>query len=254
MADYPIPFTGPMVCALLAGRKTQTRRVLAPQPFASGYYEGEIEMLSKPQDDGRLGCRFSALAVGGGGIITDWIETRYAIGDRLWVREAWRTWADYDEMSGKQIVEMMADAAHGPAGQAHIEYLADGAIIPPLPDHPWDPGRYRHARFMPRAFSRLMLTVTDVRVQRIQDISEADAIAEGVSDFVERLDRPGSWDGITAAADRNALVRINYGSCRAAYSHLWDDINGACSWGANPLVTAYSFTVDRGNIDDDTPF
>jgi hypothetical protein len=123
MSDRPILFSGPMVKALLDGRKTQTRRILKPQPLGWGE--------PKP---------------------------RFAKGDRLWVRESFRV------REGGTICE---------AGGGQMDYV-DTEIVYRASDGRQF-GRWKPGIHMPRAYSRLTLTVTDVRVQRLQEISEADA-------------------------------------------------------------------------------
>lgn len=138
-------------------------------------------------------------------------------------------------------------------------------------DGPW--GRYRHARFMPRWVSRFTLTVTDVRVQRLQDISEEDAVAEGVEPLFDlndttlppecrqsQIEKP-SWKnylwhghiGKTITGKQSDLwvhQYSDYASPIGSYSSLWEMINGTQSWDANPWVVAISFDVRRGNIDE----
>jgi hypothetical protein len=205
MTDRPILFSGPMVRALLAGTKTQTRRLLKPQPkvLKNGSWYRPF-----PQD---LANWQYAL----GGIIYAYARVRTVEGDRLYVREHWRSRADLDNIPPR---EMMSGVA--------VWYEADGQG--PATDLHM-PGKHRQAMHMPRWASRLTLTVTDVRVERLQDISEEDAIAEGVAPF----------------NDEAGL----YFSARDAYWTLWDQINGAGSWDANPWVVAYSFSVERQNID-----
>lgn len=153
MKERPILFSGPMVRAILDGVKTQTRW-LAPD-FAQApveYGNGEwLEVVHPP---------------GHGG---DWTRPfkpqPHAVGDTLWVREAWRADRIFDDRPPRDVPEwsptlMLADETHRGGHLGH-------------------PGRYRHARFMPRHFSRLSLRVTDVRVERLGDISAADCAAEG---------------------------------------------------------------------------
>jgi hypothetical protein len=155
-------------------------------------------------------------------------------GDRLWVRENWQT------------IHLGCNT-HLCAYRANCEgdrftFAEDGSIeiIQIL--------KWRPSIHMPRTFSRLTLTVTDVRVQRLQDISEEDCWAEGVCSFAESLDRPGSWEGLDQSS-RRAMVRATYGDARNAYKHLWEHINGADAWAANPWTVALTFTVERRNID-----
>ncbi|TVR07398.1 MAG: hypothetical protein EA385_12925 [Salinarimonadaceae bacterium] len=91
---------------------------------------------------------------------------------------------------------------------------------------------------MPRWASRITLLVTDVRVQRLQEISEEDAIAEGVEPF----GRPGV--AFVKLADAQT-----YSTPRGCFAALWNSINGTGAWEANPWVAAYSFDVIRQNVD-----
>jgi hypothetical protein len=102
---------------------------------------------------------------------------------------------------------------------------------------------------MPRWASRLTLTVTDVRVQRLHDISEADAEAEGI----ERLKSGRGFYDPTAS---KAAVRFGEwtSTARQGFSRLWESIHGPSAWDANPWVVALTFTVEKRNIDTgDTP-
>lgn len=146
---------------------------------------------------------------------------RFAIGDRLWVREAWQ-----DVAEGYLTIYRADYPACVPSHFENVPTLADLKT-------PWRP-----SIFMPRAASRLTLVVTDVRVERLQDISEADAKAEGVDPI-----------GVESGAYDGNGNQIKVGSYVAAYAEIWNTINGPGSWDANPWVVAVSFTVHRGNID-----
>lgn len=207
MTDRPIPFSPPMIRALLKGRKTQTRRGLKQQP-------GELD---RPfwMDDGSWhvadsqGGHMSPLAV------------RYAPGDRLWVREAWRSIIGYDDRPPRDIP---------PGTPIHYE---DGAERDPT----WKWGRYRHGRFMPRWASRLTLIVTDVRVERLQDISHDDAEAEGVLAHVA----PHSLDNVFRSARGETAVQY--------FADIWNRLHGPDAWDENPWVAAVTFDVFTTNID-----
>ncbi len=201
MSDRGILFSTPMVRALLADRKTQTRRLLdhdplRPGPFFHTFDNGETDWLWT--DDS------------GGGRI----NVRYAVGDRLWVREAWRADPRLDRVRARDI-----DTAH------------PGLRYPATEEGEWlTNGRLRASMHMPRWASRITLIVTAVRVQRLQEISEADAIAEGVAPF----------------NDEAGL----YHSARDAYWLLWDKLNAkSAPWSTNPWCVAYTFTVHKQNID-----
>lgn len=212
MTDRPILFSGPMVRALLAGTKTQTRRLLKPQPkvLKNGSWYRPF-----PQD--RSNWQYAL-----GGIIHAYAKVRIVEGDHLYVREHWRSRADLNNIPPR---EMMSGVA--------VWYEADGKG--PATDLHM-PGKHRQAMHMPRWASRLTLTVADVRVERLQDISETDAIAEGIErskDFPDRF--------MTPAGDYAVPV--------VAYQRLWESINGPDSWFANPFIVAYTFTVHHCNID-----
>jgi hypothetical protein len=225
MADLPILFSTPMVRAILreierpGTGKTQTRRVIT-QPFLDGYYEGEIDCTFVPAPASNITpCfRFSAPAVGGGAIRTEVHELRYQVGDRLYVREHWRAWSQYDRISPRDI----------PAA-ADVQYVADDPLSP------WD-SRFRQAMHMPRWASRLTLTVTDVRVQRLQEISPEDCRAEG---------HPTEWQ-------MSSNREVHDDAARDWFADLWDSINGdrpGLAWKYNPWVAAISFRPHLINID-----
>lgn len=204
MADRPIIFSAPMVCALIEGRKTQTRRVLKRNP------SGTYPIYDKGQNVGWSSEPWPP----GPGLVC---HTTYRPGDRLWVREA-----------------IAKDSAKG----NKVYYRAD---------HSGDPSGlgWRPSIHMPRWASRLTLTVTDVRVQRLQDISEADAIAEGVerlqvSTGQNRFSREvtGKWEGW-----------FNAPTAQEVFANLWNSLHGPRAWDANPWVVALTFTVEQRNID-----
>ena len=195
--DRPILFSGPMIRAHFDGLKTQTRRVLKPQPF-SNVHPMEVNTI---------------------GDADAWEPVRFpiSVGDRLWVREAWRSCSQMDG------VKPIALSKFEP-----ILYEADGFLREPS-CLMIKPGKRRPSIHMPREFSRLTLTVTDVQVQRLQDISRGDAMAEGCP-FPNMADGPSPRDW---------------------FRDLWDGLNAkrGFGWDQNPWVAAYSYTVHRCNID-----
>jgi hypothetical protein len=231
MTDKPIIFSGPMVRALTEGRKTQTRRVLKPQPHEDRFWGPEPY---HPVRIDRRGEEYPGPAVFGiyG---EEWGQRMpYAPGDRLWVREAWRVEACFDDRAPRDL----------PIGDiVSRQYEADGVRkfwrYTHLPV-----GRCRHARFMPRWASRLTLTVTEVRVQRVQDISYSDTLAEGieVTEIWQRRQR--------ACIERNEEC----GSVsRDSFRDLWNSLHGPDAWDRNDWVAALTFTVERRNIDEARP-
>lgn len=227
--DRPILFSAPMVRALLAGTKTQTRRVLKPQPYLHNVWQCE--------DTG------SWWQSGYGESGDDLIDLRIQSGDRLWVRESGQLLREAYDHDPRCSVDLWRDAG--------FYHSADGEIIearsydPPLAEWADDCSRVnRPSIHMPRWASRLTLTVTDVRVQRLQDISEEDAIAEGTGLFV-----PGHGF-ITDSELRAEPGYANFLYARAGFEAIWTEINGTGSWAANPWIAAYTFTVERRNIDE----
>ena len=238
MADRPIIFSAQMVRALLDGRKSQARRVLKPQPVPSDFRNTSPETAKWFHDPVRGGM---------------WINDGVAVGpfrspspgDRLYVREAWRVMDGQDRFSGSQIAAQCLEAGYKRAWSP-IQYEVDGVRDNWIADpHCFGagPGRYRHARFMPRWASRLTLIVTDVRVQRLQDISEADAVAEG-------LEVEPSHLGIST---NYCFGAIAYSRAKPAFCALWNSLHGPDAWGANPWVVALTFAVARRNIDARAP-
>lgn len=242
MTARPILFSAPMIQALLAGRKTQTRRIINPalpdgatysgihyasyEP-ASWFFNSPIGPFKRPQ--------------------------RYEEGDRLWVREAHRV-TSWDE-DGAVWISYDADGARSkalePPDDDFVERLCaklDKAGVPTqnngfyADDIPENLLR-RVSIHMPRWASRLTLTVTDVRVERLQEISEADAMEEGVT-----LGRHG-FCVIGVEHPNKDFPTLSRPNAREMYAALWDVINGNGAWLANPWVVAITFTVEQRNID-----
>lgn len=239
MTDRPIIFSAPMVRALLAGRKTQTRRIWKLP--TKGIYErrdmGGWEATTHGGSGyftlGRHGKRIPSPET-----IGIWhrttgtcLDAPYQIGDRLWIREAWRATSEWDGHPPRAIQP------------GYTRYEADPCLY-----HSY--GKLRTPIFMPRWASRLTLVVTDVRVQRLQDISEEDAEAEGVhrtiigSGYRDRFSAEhGSWsdavEGLIKTTDR----------AEYAFRDLWNSLHGPDAWSSNPWVAAISFDVHRANID-----
>lgn len=209
MTDRPIIFSGAMVRAWLAGRKGQTRRILKPQPQ----------------------CARPTLVTRG---------IRFAEGDRLWVRETWQTGMTDD---GPRIAfradghRADIDAWTGPDEGAGPSFNYDAC--PGARWHDWLPdverndGPWRSPIHMPRWASRLTLLVSAVRVERLQDITEADAIAEGIEPV-----EGGFWKRYEDGSG------IGYVDCPiGSYASLWSQINGVASWCANPWVVVITASV-----------
>ncbi len=222
MRERPILFSGPMVRALLAGTKTQTRRVVKPQPDSthSGFPYWNV---------GGYRASWCRSAADGGPLEpTNPLLCPYGqAGDRLWVRETWN-WFDpgtiptdragarapfTGSQAGRDIPWVAAYAADG-----HLPYTGyEGR------DH-WRPSIH-----MPRWASRITLDITAVRIERLQDISDEDACAEGIECMA----------GDPECGYRNYLDKTGQDwtlSPRESFQSLWESINGPASWSTNPWV------------------
>lgn len=242
--ERPIIFSGPMVRAILEGRKTQTRRVIKPQPSDawmreavtdwSEYYKPTRVGLKKylwichPTENKEIVCPYGKP------------------GDRLWVRETFVLEQDVDEneppfSDGRPLMrnnDMEAEWAwlrpHYRATDPTPELSCEGA------PHQCD-GRepcchWKPSIFMPRWASRITLEITNIRVQRIQGISEADAIAEGVRQL---RDGSGTYAGREGPGD---LV-TPWLTAKEAFADGWNSINAkrGYSWESNPWVWVITF-------------
>lgn len=231
MQERPILFSGPMVRALLDGSKTQTRRLLKPPP------PHNTVAIGRWQDPGPRPAWWAFLRdgpvdhdhpFGGAEIHGDfWLCPYGQPGDRLWVRE---TFVQGWPLGADGIVDQYD--AEGNAKPKQTWYRAtspdmdwcDGGDDCPMPV-PWKPSIH-----MPRWASRITLEITEVRVERLQDISEQDAQAEGIA-FDESHQ---CWPDYGQAAPPIC-------NARGSYRLLWQSINGPGSWTANPWVWAVSF-------------
>jgi len=231
MTDRAILFSAPMIRSLIAGTKRQTRRLI-PQATQDAYseYDDWCRSVSAGVPSARQWESDFYLA-----------RARFKAGDRLWCRESITR---FDKRSCDQHVWYRA--GHNHEVYANLAGRSDGEW--PYQEGPAGGAPYNvPSIFMPRWASRLTLAVTEVRVQRLQDIGEEDAWAEGVCTWTESRDKV-PWGDISPE-DRRSLVRNVYGDPITAYSHLWETLNGADSWRANPWVAAISFDRHHTNID-----
>lgn len=220
MADRPILYSSAMVRAQLERRKTQTRRL--PTRLI-GF--GKITEFG-PSDTKGYDWHFRDKGMRWHDLKHDELlkVLPWQVGDRLFVRETWR----FDPGGS------VRDAAGGTIDEIDPEvfYRADCSGHSSV--YRWEP-----AIHMPRWASRLTNIVTDVRVQRLYDISHSDAIAEGLQWVAP------TW-GIEGIADSWQ------DDPRMAYRALWDSINGRGAADKNPWVVAVTYTVDQRNIDQVT--
>jgi hypothetical protein len=222
-----------MVQALLAGRKTQTRRVLNPQPPDGSRYSGVHYASYEPSSH--------FFNTGDGGFK---VRQRYEEGDALWVRENWGMYA------GQGIIVCESDrpnAARKEGGFAKVTFRAG------TENQAWGmygPPKWRPSIHMPRTASRLTLIVADVRVQRLQEITASDAQSEGVE--WESADPPFYYVPGIMPHSLTAVGVEEPGALPHAvrsFGKLWDYVNGTGAWDRNPWVVALTFTVHRKNID-----
>lgn len=245
MKDIPTLFSGPMVRGLLDGTKTQTRRICVLKDSNGRIID--FVKVATAQDTGR--DIYEMNTAGGGRVfiragsphITPYYSPPYAVGDRLWVRETWRPLPGYGAWDFR--VRYAADD--------QVAHFEDGSV---------DTGDWNFPKaaktgnvpsiFMPRFASRLTLIVTEVRVQRLQDISGQDAISEGVEKISDEY--------CGGFAYKNYLARGEdvkwFCPPIPSFQSLWDSINakreaGLYAWHENPWVVAVSFTVEKINID-----
>lgn len=261
MTDRPILFSAPMVRALLEGRKTQTRRIVKVPGIMGGRFPvlPPEEIIELEPGEFRRGIFHYAST----DALSGPYDLRFAVRDRLWVRETWRP-----HYLGDGVWDL--DISYAADGSRHM--ILDGDFGEG--DWLWPKGADRGnvpSIHMPRWASRLTLTVTDVRVQRLQDITEDDAIAEGVviqHPTEEDIEWAKIGDEETGRAYELGPVWVVPGTdCgfgqkprqpiwgptpTSAFQFLWDSINGPTSWDDNPWVAAISFDVQRGNIDAET--
>lgn len=216
----PILMSAPMVLATLreievpGTGKTQTRRGLKLKKY------GTVLDFGKSDTDG-YDWHFRDSEMRWHDFRHDDLMKRspYQVGQLRYVREHWRTLHKFDCLKPSDL----------PDDFSKITFEADPENRNPL----WAFGRFRHGMHMPRWASRITLEVTDVRVQRLKDISCADAIAEGI---------PKSANSETIDCDTP--------DPRDGFQNLWTSINGPESWDKNPWLWAVTFTPHLINVDE----
>jgi hypothetical protein len=214
MRERPIIFNADMVRAVLDGRKTQTRRIMRVQP----------EVIPKEDEFGKPGFWIPFNA--GKTMLRNedmYIACPFGFkGDRLWVREAFRV---HSRATDVATLVYKASEQQSWTQQTHrvpIEKCNKPAVV-----DKWTPSIH-----MPRWASRITLEITGVRVERLQDISEQDAAAEGVPPAGGLLpDYPGTY--LTPKGD--------FATAEVAFQRLWQSIYGDDNWQANPWVWVIEF-------------
>jgi len=248
--DAPIIFSAPMIRTILGGIKTQTRRVVSPSTCRIQLPNSQHQVWDIIREHDLLS---NATSHGAHLKLTtpddctpDWflIEARHALINRLWVKE-----------------NILVD------GYLDPWYAAEGRGVSYVDAHTDRDWPYREPEYtgtipsihMPRWASRLTLDVTDVKVERLQDISEADAQAEGIVEATLK----GRGDTIWHVPETPGHVNVSAGlfgkTACVAYQRLWDSINKGrkdkdgkplpYAWDKNPWVVATTFDWHLANID-----
>jgi hypothetical protein len=259
MKMRPIPFSTQMVKAVLDGTKTQTRRLIKPQPTKSihnkaedrwDYYFKGYAGMNLSSDDMKNSFFGPSLACKYG-----------KEGDYLWIREDWRLLAwDFEDpfvkVEYKDGATQMCDV-YDPANDSmwlcnHVEKLEKAGIIETDFD---DPDRYRfttrdipwkRARFMPKDFCRIWLKIKSVRVERLQDISDDDAVEEGIDIFTSPNADAGDYNCyprnyMISEKDADGWPYFEEEEYIESFASLWESINGPGSWEENPWVWVIEF-------------
>ncbi|MCQ8604239.1 hypothetical protein [Klebsiella pneumoniae] len=229
MKERGMIFNGEMVRAILDGRKTQTRRPIKWKQ--TRFTEiGEREDGSKwPwSEDAEHACDF-------------WHPCPFgAVGDRIWVREAYSFPASLDDVSPTGVGEMAVATGYrkpwAPTFYESTGTFSDGWKGFETPPKVSDAGKLRPSIHMPRWASRILLEITDVRVERLNAISEEDARAEGIID-----------GGCLNCGEPEPCGCANpEPDATDAFAYLWQSIYGQENWNANPWVWVISFERVEG--------
>ncbi|MHB9976073.1 hypothetical protein ACX803_18805 [Klebsiella pneumoniae] len=233
MKERGMIFNGEMTRAILDGRKTQTRRIMKPQPEPcprGGHWwpSNVFKTMLHVEDEMQNGKG------GWGGLVGDACPFG-DVGDRIWVRETFQ-----GPLVHEELFEEYSAYPEKFETPEYCEYAADGGVRPEYCDlddnlrHGWRPSIH-----MPRWASRILLEITNVRVERLNAISEEDAEAEGI-DMEALYDSQDCYDCI---ADHNMTGRP---TVTGAFKYLWESIYGEESWKANPWVWVIEFKRVEG--------
>ena len=238
MKERGMIFNAEMVRALLSGRKTQTRRIMKPQPepcprgghwWPSNVFKTMLHVEEEMQN-GKGGW---------GGLVGDACPFG-DVGDRIWVREAYRFPASLDDVSPTGVGEMaVATGYRKPWAPTFYEFtgtFSDGWKGFETSPKVSDAGKLRPSIHMPRWASRILLEITDVRVERLNAISEEDARAEGIID-----------GGCLNCGEPEPCGCANpEPDATDAFAYLWQSIYGQENWNANPWVWVIEFKRVEG--------
>ena len=215
MKEHPILFSAPMILAILEGKKLQTRRAVKKQ-FAPDAEPSEVPAISP--EGWQIGGPSGLWWDDAGACFDDAIRCPYGQpGDRLWVRETWQGPLIDEEL--EEEFRQSPDFFKNPSFCAYRATDTLDAINADGEELGWRPSIH-----MPRWASRILLEVTGVRVEHLQDITDADAKAEGASPYL-----------LPVHPAREELRHVD------GFARLWESINGKGSWEVNPWVWVVKF-------------
>lgn len=230
MKQKPILFSTPMVKAILEGRKTMTRRIVKPQiidcsnkhkGYTTASWKEEPISLKCKANSNEWYCSLCGNGIGSNG--KSMYKCKYQIGDILWVRETFGY--NHAVEFGKSPFVYKADT-NSQTSLTKEKYYANGELK--QVESYWHPSIH-----MPKEAARIWLEVTNVRVERLQDISDKDAVAEGIEANSRFGEKVCMW--------KNYLEYDGFPYPIHSFQSLWESINGKQSWEANPWVSVIEF-------------
>ena len=203
-----ILFKPDMIQAIIEGRKTQTRRVIKPQP--PFWAERGVQNQFGRWDFGGHTATQHKISCG--------YEPRYHIGETVYIKEAWAEWLGTSEHLNKGVISEQE-------AQEGIIYKSDRTDWNDLLNNNGNPWEIKSTLFMPEWAARYFIVIEQVRAERVQEITEEDAVKEGLLPAIKE------WAGDSA---------------KYRYADLWDSINPKYPWGSNPWVFPYTFSLKEG--------
>lgn len=217
MKEHPILFNEVMVRAILDGSKTQTRIVSNPQPEFVAFPDPHEKPVTAPTPS----------IIGANGF--QMLKCPFEIGDRLWVREKFQPlWDEGIEYGSDERLNYKTGAGY------YISYPATDGIVEFVNADEEDSTACKPSIHMPRWASRITLEIVNVRIERLNDISDGDAVAEGIT-----------WQsGVSWLCDYERHLTSAY---RSLFADLWRSIYGETSWDENPWVWVIEFKKVGGN-------
>ena len=223
--EIPMLFSTPMVCAILDGTKTETRRVIKTNCEKFSAIVGGYDSIPKM-------ARFYT-PIGDNNPEIDDIKVRYNVGDIIWVRETWMPYLRGTDNNGwRNIIKFKADGHEIDVPEDETEWFdkltKDGKYT------------YKSSMFLKRKFARIFLEITEIGIERLNDISERDAMAEGIVEVTK--------DGIIkkyCVLDDGDISTTEWKympyTAKECYKNLWENINGTRTWDLNPFVWRIAF-------------